>query len=207
VWANPSGRTTAEINAVPVRLKRDGRWLDFDTTLQRRSDGRVVPRVHPGDLVFAGRTAPGEHDLATIDVAGERIGLGWSGALPEPILAGAKATYPEVLLGVDLVLEARSVGFAQFNLSDNQSEPILKLGYSDDSSCVNASPQRCRARSYLRSTAGRASVAWCCIRPGCICGRTIRGPAPRSSGVPPAPIGWAAVCSGEASRRGRSSGR
>src|SRR5262245_60272932 len=47
VWANPDGHATAEIYAVPVRLKRDGRWVDFDLTLAKRPDGTIAPKVHP----------------------------------------------------------------------------------------------------------------------------------------------------------------
>ncbi|GAA2357685.1 hypothetical protein GCM10010432_10590 [Catellatospora methionotrophica] len=114
VWAQPDGSETAEISAGPVRLQRDGRWLDYDFTLERRADGTVAPKVHPHDLVISGKAGAGEHDLATLSAGGERLGFGWSGVLPEPVLEGAKATYPEVAAGIDLVVEARPTGFEQF---------------------------------------------------------------------------------------------
>ena len=40
--------------------------------------------------------------------------MGWSGELPEPVLAGTKATYPEVLPSIDLAVEATRTGFEQF---------------------------------------------------------------------------------------------
>ncbi len=114
VWAQPDGSETAEISAGPVRLQRDGRWLDYDFTLERRADGTVAPKVHPHDLVISGKAGAGEHDLATLSAGGERLGFGWSGVLPEPVLEGAKATYPEVAAGIDLVVEAQPTGFEQF---------------------------------------------------------------------------------------------
>ncbi|MEV0272770.1 LamG-like jellyroll fold domain-containing protein [Hamadaea sp. NPDC050747] len=119
IWAEPSGRASADINAVPVRLERDGKWLDFDMTLERNADGTIRPKVHPKDLVLAGPAAEGEHDLATISVNGQRLGLGWQGRIPEPRLDGDTATYPEILPGVDLTVQARSGGFEQFFVIKN----------------------------------------------------------------------------------------
>ncbi|WP_035919744.1 hypothetical protein, partial [Knoellia sinensis] len=40
VVADPeTGRFTAELNAFPVRVKRDGSWRDVDLTLERGADG------------------------------------------------------------------------------------------------------------------------------------------------------------------------
>src|SRR5690348_3577532 len=41
IFANPDGTMTAELSAVPMRVRRDGRWLDIDTTLARGTDGAV----------------------------------------------------------------------------------------------------------------------------------------------------------------------
>ena len=121
VWANPSGHSTAEIFAVPVRLNRGGQWLDYDMTLVRRPDGTVAPKVHPEDLVLAGAKGAGDHDLATVLIKGERLGLGWRGSLPEPVLAGAQATYVDALPGVDLVVQARATGYEQFFVVKNRA--------------------------------------------------------------------------------------
>ncbi len=40
--------------------------------------------------------------------------MGWTGKLPEPVLDGVRATYPEVLPGIDLAVEATRTGFEQF---------------------------------------------------------------------------------------------
>jgi hypothetical protein len=114
VWAQPSGVSVAEIHAVPVRLKREGRWLDYDMTLVRRPNGTIEPKVHPRGLALSAAAGAGEHDLATLDINGERLGMAWHGALPEPVLAGPRATYAEAMPGVDLVVEATSAGFEQF---------------------------------------------------------------------------------------------
>lgn len=54
VFANPSGTLTLEQNAVPVRARKDGRWLPVSTALQRRSDGSVVPAAAIADIAFSG---------------------------------------------------------------------------------------------------------------------------------------------------------
>ncbi|GAA2385057.1 hypothetical protein Cme02nite_65490 [Catellatospora methionotrophica] len=130
VWANPSGTQTAQIHGVPTRLKRDGTWLDYDLTLVKRADGAIVPKVHPADLVIAGAAGAGDHDLAMVTAKGERIGLGWRGSLPEPVLDGPKATYPEVRPGVDLVIEASAVGFEQFLVLKDRAAATRVAGLS-----------------------------------------------------------------------------
>ncbi|MEU3454984.1 DNRLRE domain-containing protein [Micromonospora sp. NPDC006766] len=113
-WALPSGSVEATLSTGPVRMRDDeGDWVDVDLTLQRRADGSVAPRAHPAGLTLAGSAGPGEHVLVSLGAAGQRSTLGWSGALPAPVLEGAKATYPEVRPGVDLVVSATRTGFEQ----------------------------------------------------------------------------------------------
>jgi hypothetical protein len=55
VYAEPNGTMTAELNTRPVRAKGpDGTWAIVDTTLVRRGDGTVGPRVTVADLSFSG---------------------------------------------------------------------------------------------------------------------------------------------------------
>ncbi|MFE9207524.1 DNRLRE domain-containing protein [Micromonospora sp. NPDC007230] len=113
-WALPSGSVEAKVSAGPVRMRDDqGGWVDVDLTLQRKADGSVVPKAHPAGLTLSGPAGPGEHDLVSLGTAGRRSTLGWTGALPAPVLEGAKATYPEVRPGVDLVVSATRTGFEQ----------------------------------------------------------------------------------------------
>ncbi|MEJ3750146.1 LamG domain-containing protein [Actinomycetes bacterium KLBMP 9797] len=110
VYAQPDGTLRAELTASPVRVRQGGRWVGVDTTLVRRPDGTVGPRAADVELAFS---AGGNGPLVRYGRDGQRIALTWPGRLPAPALAGATATYAEVLPGVDLVLRASVGGFAQ----------------------------------------------------------------------------------------------
>ncbi|MER7334191.1 MULTISPECIES: DNRLRE domain-containing protein [unclassified Micromonospora] len=113
-WALPSGAVTAEIAAGPVRMRNGtGGWTDVDLTLHRRGDGSVAPIAHPYGLTFSGAAGAGEHALVTLGATGNRATLGWTGALPEPVLDGNRATYPDVRPGVDLEVTATRTGYQQ----------------------------------------------------------------------------------------------
>ncbi|WP_433221894.1 hypothetical protein ACQP00_21975 [Dactylosporangium sp. CS-047395] len=115
VWALPEGGFQAEIAGAAERFRRDGRWVEIDLTLQYRPDGVIAPVAHPGDLRIAGgRAESGEGELASLAADGRRVGMRWTGALPEPVLDGSKATYPDVRPGVDLVVQATRAGLEQF---------------------------------------------------------------------------------------------
>ncbi|MEV0394992.1 DNRLRE domain-containing protein [Polymorphospora rubra] len=113
VWAQPDGDLRAEISAGVQRFRRDGGWVPVDLTLRPTGDGGVEPVAHPGGLRLAGARGDGSHELAAIGTGADRIAMNWSGALPAPELAGHRATYVDVMAGVDLVVEATRVGFAQ----------------------------------------------------------------------------------------------
>lgn len=51
---------------------------------------------------------------------GHDVVLTWPGEIPEPVVAGARALYPEILPGVDLVLTADDLGFAQLLVVKNR---------------------------------------------------------------------------------------
>ncbi|MEV7628596.1 DNRLRE domain-containing protein [Actinoplanes sp. NPDC089786] len=112
VWAKPDGDLQAHISAGTVRMRRDGRWITIDPTLEARGDV-VVPKAHPGDLVLAGERPAGDHELAAVGAGAERVAMHWTGKLPAPRLSGSEATYPEALPGVDLVVRASRTGFEQ----------------------------------------------------------------------------------------------
>ncbi|MFG3697673.1 hypothetical protein ACGF5C_07085 [Micromonospora sp. NPDC047620] len=114
VFALPDGQFRAEIAAGVQRFKRDGGWVPVDLTLKAAPDGSVAPVAHPNDLRISGPAGAGEHELAAVGTGDDRVAMGWSGALPTPVLTGNRATYVDARPGVDLVVEATRLGFEQF---------------------------------------------------------------------------------------------
>ncbi|WP_017582213.1 LamG-like jellyroll fold domain-containing protein [Nocardiopsis valliformis] len=109
-FANPDGSLTAEISALPVRVRSEGGWVDVDTTLVKAEDGSVRPKAAGMDIAFSGG---GDEEMARIGIGSNSVSLGWAGELPEPVLEGDQATYADVLPDVDLVLTAGVEGFTQ----------------------------------------------------------------------------------------------
>ncbi|MBA8975047.1 FG-GAP repeat domain-containing protein [Streptomyces calvus] len=107
--ALPNGNLRTTQHTLPVRVKREGRWLPVDTALTETA-GRIRPRAVPGDVTFS---AGGDTRLITLADRGGELALTWPTPLPEPVLQGATATYPEVFPGVDLAVEASVDGFSQ----------------------------------------------------------------------------------------------
>ncbi|MDG4832664.1 hypothetical protein O7627_25630 [Solwaraspora sp. WMMD1047] len=125
VWARPDGQLEAKISADVVRVRRDGGWVPVDLQLRRATDGSVAPVAHPNELRISGPRPAGTHELATVGHGPARVAMSWTGALPEPRLAGPVATYPEVLPGVDLVVRATRIGFEQLLTVKNQDAADL----------------------------------------------------------------------------------
>lgn len=126
-WVNPDGSLTSELSSGPVRFKRDGKWVDVDLTLRKEADGSVAPKAHPEGLRFA---APGgsrsrslaearsaaARPLVTFGEGDQQIALQWKGGLPEPMVNGTTVTYPDVVPGADVVVEATRTGFDQYTV-------------------------------------------------------------------------------------------
>ncbi|WP_328913120.1 MULTISPECIES: DNRLRE domain-containing protein [unclassified Streptomyces] len=124
-WVNADGSLTSEISAGPVRFEEGGSWRPVDLDLVAAADGSVAPKGHPRGLRLAGgggsvvrslaaeRTAPAR-DLVTLGSGERQITLQWKGGLPEPVLEGTRATYPDAVPGADVVVEATRTGFEQF---------------------------------------------------------------------------------------------
>ncbi|MDV9174285.1 LamG domain-containing protein [Streptomyces sp. W16] len=110
VFANPDGTFTQEMNAAPVRARKDdGTWAPIDTALVREADGSVRAKNTTTGIAFSGG---GSGDgLVTLKDEGHALRLGWPTALPEPRLDGASATYVGVLPDVDLKLTALDSGY------------------------------------------------------------------------------------------------
>jgi hypothetical protein len=85
----------------------DGKWRSIDTTLESSEDG-AAPVAPALPMVFS----PGgdEHPLARIERGEEWLEYWWPDVLPEPVLAGDRATYPSVFDGVDLVVSVSPDG-------------------------------------------------------------------------------------------------
>ncbi|MFD1659319.1 DNRLRE domain-containing protein [Streptomyces caeni] len=138
-WAQPDGQLRTRITALPQRAKNaEGKWAPIDNRLRRTddtADGLGVRPVNPALPVrfssgtpdgtaradrsyarrplTAGQTAQ-DTVLAEVDIDGHTVAYTWPGRLPEPVLDGPRALYPEVLPDVDLLLVAREEGgFAQ----------------------------------------------------------------------------------------------
>ncbi|MEE1788260.1 hypothetical protein PUR71_35995 [Streptomyces sp. SP17BM10] len=110
-WANPDGTLTTDSYALPFRFKRDGQWVDVDTSLQEAPDHSVTPKGHVRGLKLAG----GGHDaaLATQGDGDHQVSIGWQGDLPKPSLKGDTATYSDVTPGADVTVQATRNGFEQ----------------------------------------------------------------------------------------------
>lgn len=115
-------------------------------------DSVVAPGAHPlglelpagdaptapeaGDVsVVVGGTAPQAsvqvQPLAPItEASGERVELGWPGTLPEPVLDGPTATYEDVTTGVDLLVQATTVGYETFMVLDERPAADAALSWS-----------------------------------------------------------------------------
>ncbi|NUR96512.1 MAG: LamG domain-containing protein, partial [Kribbellaceae bacterium] len=102
VSAKPDGTMQAELSPVPAWVQKDDGWVNADPSL-RLADHVVTPAATQLPMRLSGG---GSAPMATIGSPGRSFALSWPGILPEPVLDGAKSTYPEVLPGVDLVLIA-----------------------------------------------------------------------------------------------------
>lgn len=112
VFATPDGLLDAQIAVEPYRVQdADGAWTEIDPTLVVQPDGTAAAAATVIDIVVG---AGGDDPFLTVtDPGGGMLALSWpGGGLPTPVLDGAVATYPEVLPGVDLAVQAEPVGFA-----------------------------------------------------------------------------------------------
>jgi hypothetical protein len=108
LYIDPSGARTLITSVVPHRAKRpDGTWGAIDLTLRADGDA-IVPTAAPTSVRFS---AGGATPLVTVASEGHTMSLAWPAPLPRPTLAGATATYADVLPDVDLVVTATEAGF------------------------------------------------------------------------------------------------
>jgi hypothetical protein len=108
-FADPDGTVTTTRHLRPVRVKQGGKWATPDSTLAPK-DGVLAPKAATTGITLstgAGRSAKsvGAQPLLRLTRDGTTAGFDWPGTLPEPVVTGSTATYPEVLPGVDLRVE------------------------------------------------------------------------------------------------------
>jgi hypothetical protein len=119
IFVNPDGSGTVEEYAFPQRVRRaDGSWSALDATLNANPDGTYSPRATTVDLVFSGG---GSTPLISGRRGDQAVSLSWPGTLPVPRVAGASATYADVLPGVDLVVTAEATGFGEVLVVKNRA--------------------------------------------------------------------------------------
>jgi hypothetical protein len=114
VYANSDGSFTWRQHERPVRVKQGSEWAPVDTTLVRRADGTIGPRVAAVELALSGGGGGSEESpLVLLGHQDKEVGLGWGADLPVPVLDGPTATYSEVLPGVDMKVTADVLGFSE----------------------------------------------------------------------------------------------
>jgi hypothetical protein len=107
--ANPDGTFTVSEYVQPVRTRRNGEWVEIDTTLVRQKNGSYAPKAALTAMSFSGG---GDKTFAEIDKDGHRLSIDWPGKLPKPKIDGSTATYANVMQGVDLTVTASAEGFS-----------------------------------------------------------------------------------------------
>ncbi|RSM51625.1 hypothetical protein DMB66_41265, partial [Actinoplanes sp. ATCC 53533] len=143
VFVNPDGTITEDRALAPVRVKSGDKWQDVDLTLVKAADGKVEPRVHARNLRLSGAASgAGEHEVVALGSGEQRTSISWKGALPEPVLDGSTATYPEVLPGVDLVVKAQTTGYEQFFVAKDRAalDRVEKLTLPMNTGKLTAAP-------------------------------------------------------------------
>ncbi|SDH59150.1 Concanavalin A-like lectin/glucanases superfamily protein [Lentzea fradiae] len=114
VRANPDGSRTLTNHVHPVRVKKNEQWTAVDLDLAVQPDGTLAPKAAPVAMSFtAGGAGSAERPVARLIKGDAEVGFGWGTDLPPVRINGKTATYPDVLPGVDLEVEAALTGFAQ----------------------------------------------------------------------------------------------
>jgi hypothetical protein len=109
VFANPDGTFTDQQYAEPVRVRRDGTWVEANADLEAQPDGSFTPKAAAFGLRVSGG---GDGPFLIAERAGRSMGMTWPTRLPPPEVSGHRAKYTEVLPGVDLVV---NVGVTKFS--------------------------------------------------------------------------------------------
>ncbi|WP_020390015.1 LamG-like jellyroll fold domain-containing protein [Kribbella catacumbae] len=171
-FANPDGSLTAKLANEPVRVRRGDNWRAVDTTLEFRPDGSVGPKAALSDITLSSG-GPGLLVKSGTKDGSLQLQSPWT--LPRPTLSGSKATYADVMAGVDLVTEATTDGFT-YNLVVKNREaalnpalksihfPVVSAGLSLRTNRP-AGPAYVAQDGRLVMTAGSA-IMWDSAKPG-----------------------------------------
>ncbi|WP_329539349.1 LamG-like jellyroll fold domain-containing protein [Streptomyces sp. NBC_01358] len=108
VFANADGTFTAESSVAPERVLKGGTWAHVDTTLLKRSDGSIAPRVAE-DITLSG--GGDDAPLARMVLGAKEYAVSSPWTLPEPVVEGSAAVYRSVLPDVDLAVQVYADGF------------------------------------------------------------------------------------------------
>ncbi|MFD9792527.1 FG-GAP-like repeat-containing protein [Streptomyces sp. NPDC059070] len=146
--ARPDGSFELTVRSRAVRAKVGSVWKDIDTDLERAPGGWRAKAVNSPAVFSPGsparssrgitrtaltRNAGTPTKLVTLTTGGHELTLTWPGPLPEPVVNGPRALYPEVLPGVDLLLTARDTGFSHVLVVKNRqaaaSPELATLSY------------------------------------------------------------------------------
>jgi hypothetical protein len=134
-WANPDGSFTTSQTDGPTRVADTtvaSGWRTIDLTLVHNSDGTVGPKSPNEPIELSGAataTQVGTSGVVSIaDGDGSPVKFGWNGALPDPVLSGATATYVGVEPNLNIVVQLTTWGFEQsFVLTGPPTASELKL--------------------------------------------------------------------------------
>ncbi|MFF9400819.1 DNRLRE domain-containing protein [Streptomyces sp. NPDC014744] len=127
-YAEPDGSLSAEVFAVPVRMREDnGAWADIDTGL--KPVGRdYEPRTALADITVSGGGTAEPGLLASVERGTKSFGMGWPEALPKAEVDGDLASYD---LGGDQTLTVRALadGFEQNVVLDKAPDepPVYRI--------------------------------------------------------------------------------
>jgi len=132
VVANPNGSFTRTESASPVRLKRDGKWVDLDLNLVKRSDGSWSPAATTSDVRVGGG---GVNEAVRVTLGnGASLGVTWPEKLPEPTVDGPVATY-RVSDSADLLITVTGDGVnahIRLNKKPADTDAVYELGLRAD---------------------------------------------------------------------------
>lgn len=111
VTARPDGAFTLTSTSMPVRVKQNGAWRPIDLDLVKTPAGWAPLAAASPVLFSAGGSGPLVTE--TDPASGKHLSISWPGALPAPTVSANAATYPNVLPGVDLQVQAVDTGYRE----------------------------------------------------------------------------------------------
>lgn len=138
VMANANGSFTFDENLAPQRVKQNNAWVPISATLVAGT-GSATGTFHTKATVATITVSGGGIGplITEDDGSGHVVTTTWPlGALPKPKVSGSTATYPGVLPGVDLQLQASALGVEDVLVVHNAAAAAnpalatLKLGVS-----------------------------------------------------------------------------